>query len=85
VLQVWQSLLSVRQLLLPMEQDVDTWLKFASLCRKNGRNKQAHRTLVALLGGCVACGACGGAGRHKPVDACKVMQWLARRCCTPLL
>ncbi len=49
--QVWQSLLSVRQLVVPMEGDMDSWLKFASLCRKSGRVKQAHRMLVQLLGG----------------------------------
>lgn len=32
--EVWQSLFSVRQLVVPMHEDVDNWLKFASLCRK---------------------------------------------------
>ena len=35
--EVWQSLLSVRSLVLPMHQDTHTWLKFASLCRKSAR------------------------------------------------
>ena len=35
--EVWQALLSVRQLVLPMHSDVHTYLKFASLCRKNSR------------------------------------------------
>ncbi|BDA44527.1 Serine/threonine-protein kinase TOR [Coccomyxa sp. Obi] len=48
--EVWQSLLSVRSLVLPMHQDTHTWLKFASLCRKSGRPKQANRTLRTLLG-----------------------------------
>ena len=39
--EVWQSLLSVRSLVLPMHQDTHTWLKFASLCRKSERPKCA--------------------------------------------
>jgi FAT domain len=35
--QVWQALLSVRSLVLPPSQDVHTYLKFSSLCRKSGR------------------------------------------------
>ena len=46
---MWQSLFSIRQLVVPMEQDVDGWLKFASLCRKSGRVKQAYRMLTDLL------------------------------------
>lgn len=45
----WQALLSVRSLVLPMSEDVDTWLHFASLCRKNGRIHQSHSTLLKLL------------------------------------
>jgi phosphatidylinositol kinase/protein kinase (PI-3 family) len=37
--EVWQALLSVRTLVLPMHEDTHTWLKFASLCRKSGRVK----------------------------------------------
>lgn len=47
--QVWQSLLAVRTLVLPPTEDVETWLKFASLCRKSGRDRQARATLVKLL------------------------------------
>jgi hypothetical protein len=47
--QVWQSLLAVRTLVLPPTDDVETWLKFASLCRKSGRDRQARATLVKLL------------------------------------
>ncbi len=39
---VWQALLSVRQLVLPMHEDAHTHLKFASLCRKSGRVKCAN-------------------------------------------
>ncbi|KAH9295237.1 hypothetical protein KI387_038825, partial [Taxus chinensis] len=47
--EVWQALLVVRALVLPPTEDIDTWLKFASLCRKSGRISQAHSTLVKLL------------------------------------
>ncbi|KAG2491268.1 hypothetical protein HYH03_010473, partial [Edaphochlamys debaryana] len=47
--EVWQSLFSVRSLVVPMAQDVDNWLKFASLCRKSGRQRQAYRMLLQLL------------------------------------
>ncbi|GFZ16853.1 target of rapamycin [Actinidia rufa] len=47
--QVWQALLAVRALVLPPIEDVETWLKFASLCRKSGRISQARSTLVQLL------------------------------------
>jgi hypothetical protein len=48
-LQVWQALLAVRSLVLPPSQDIATWLKFASLCRKSGRVSQSQATLVKLL------------------------------------
>ena len=48
-LQVWQDLFSVRQLVVPMHDDVDNWLKFSSLCRKSGRAKQSERMLLQLL------------------------------------
>lgn len=48
-LQVWQVLLAVRALVLPPTEDIETWIKFASLCRKNGRISQAKSTLVKLL------------------------------------
>ncbi|KAF9622962.1 hypothetical protein IFM89_035677 [Coptis chinensis] len=47
--EVWQALLTVRALVLPPTEDVDTWLKFASLCRKSGRISQARSTLLKLL------------------------------------
>ena len=46
---VWQGLLSVRSLVLPMHEDVDVWLKFAALCRKDNRPRLAVRTLTQLL------------------------------------
>ncbi|XP_020217117.1 serine/threonine-protein kinase TOR [Cajanus cajan] len=47
--EVWQALLAVRALVLPPVEDIETWLKFASLCRKSGRISQAKSTLVKLL------------------------------------
>ncbi|KAK8321522.1 hypothetical protein V6Z11_A12G105800 [Gossypium hirsutum] len=46
---VWQVLLAVRALVLPPTEDIETWRKFASLCRKNGRISQARSTLIKLL------------------------------------
>ncbi|KAL6013161.1 hypothetical protein ACLOJK_003653 [Asimina triloba] len=47
--EVWHALLVVRALVLPPTEDVETWLKFASLCRKSGRISQSRSTLVKLL------------------------------------
>ncbi|KAG5625291.1 hypothetical protein H5410_010509 [Solanum commersonii] len=47
--EVWQVLLAVRALVLPPTEDIETWIKFASLCRKNGRISQARSTLIKLL------------------------------------
>ncbi|XP_065011249.1 serine/threonine-protein kinase TOR [Musa acuminata AAA Group] len=47
--EVWQALLAVRELVLPPSEDIETWLKFASLCRKSGRISQARSTLIKLL------------------------------------
>ncbi|XP_064958656.1 serine/threonine-protein kinase TOR-like isoform X2 [Musa acuminata AAA Group] len=47
--EVWQVLLAVRELVLPPSEDIETWLKFASLCRKSGRISQARSTLIKLL------------------------------------
>ena len=47
--EVWQALLAVRSLALPAREETETWLKFASLNRKAGRARQAHRTLLRLL------------------------------------
>ncbi|XP_063386567.1 serine/threonine-protein kinase mTOR [Cydia fagiglandana] len=46
----WRKILQVRGLVLTPHEDMATWLKFASLCRKSGAPRQAHRTLVMLLG-----------------------------------
>lgn len=47
--EVWQALLDVRSLVLPPTEDAETWIKFASLCRKSGRISQARSTLTKLL------------------------------------
>ncbi|CAL9151414.1 unnamed protein product [Musa hybrid cultivar] len=47
--EVWQTLLAVRELVLPPSEDIETWLKFASLCRKSGRISQTRSTLIKLL------------------------------------
>ncbi|CAG9788845.1 unnamed protein product [Diatraea saccharalis] len=46
----WRKILQVRSLVLTPQDDMATWLKFASLCRKSGAPRQAHGTLVMLLG-----------------------------------
>jgi FKBP12-rapamycin complex-associated protein len=48
--EVWQGLLAVRSLVLPMAEEPDTWTKFASLLQKSGRTRQSNRTLLQLLG-----------------------------------
>ncbi|KAJ4809422.1 Serine/threonine-protein kinase [Rhynchospora pubera] len=47
--EVWQAILAVRELVLPPTEDIETWLKFAHLCRKSGRISQARSTLIKLL------------------------------------
>ncbi|KAK6945935.1 Phosphatidylinositol 3-/4-kinase, catalytic domain [Dillenia turbinata] len=47
--EVWQALLAVRALVLPPTKDIETWLRFSSLCRKSGRISQARSTLIKLL------------------------------------
>lgn len=48
--EVWQALLVVRSLVFPpTDEDSETWLKFASLCRKSSRISQAKSTLIKLL------------------------------------
>lgn len=46
----WRSILSVRSLTLTPQEDQANWIKFASLCRKNGRKDISKKTLVELLG-----------------------------------
>lgn len=46
----WQRIIRVHRLVISPRDDMHTWLKYASLCRKNGSLTLAHKTLVMLLG-----------------------------------
>lgn len=46
----WGNILAVRKLVVRPENDVDVWLKFASLCRKSGKLRLSQKTLDVLLG-----------------------------------
>ena len=37
VVEDWQRIIQVRSLVVTAQEDMNTWLKYASLCRKNGR------------------------------------------------
>jgi len=47
---VWRQVLAVRALAVPPADDVPTWLKFAALCRREGRLSSSLRVITALLG-----------------------------------
>eukprot|EP00163_Fabomonas_tropica_P020651 TRINITY_DN36542_c0_g1_i1.p1 TRINITY_DN36542_c0_g1~~TRINITY_DN36542_c0_g1_i1.p1 ORF type:complete len:924 (+),score=262.11 TRINITY_DN36542_c0_g1_i1:217-2772(+) len=42
--------MAVRSIVLTPQEDLDTWLKFVTLCRKSDRLPLAHQTLVTILG-----------------------------------
>lgn len=46
----WQRILQVHSLVLTPQEDVHTWLKYASLCRSSDSLKLSHKTLTMLLG-----------------------------------
>lgn len=46
-IKTWHRVLSVRSV---VEIDEESWLKFASLCRKSGALRQSHKVLVKLFG-----------------------------------
>lgn len=46
----WQRIIQVHSLVVTPQEDVHTWLKYASLCRKSGSLKLSHKTLTMLLG-----------------------------------
>ncbi|XP_017768823.1 PREDICTED: target of rapamycin [Nicrophorus vespilloides] len=46
----WQRIIQVHSLVLTPKEDMHTWLKYASLCRKSGSLMLSHKTLVMLLG-----------------------------------
>lgn len=55
-------MLAVRSLVLEPAQDAAIWVKFASLCRKQGRRSLAKKTLLNLMGLSVAGYGGGGGG-----------------------
>lgn len=46
---IWQRMLKVRGLVIKPKQDMDMWIKFANLCRKQGRLNLAEKLLNMLL------------------------------------
>lgn len=48
--EAWQEILSVRSLVLPPREDVETWLEFSTICRKSGRLHLSLQVLSNLLG-----------------------------------
>jgi FKBP12-rapamycin complex-associated protein len=48
--EVWHEILSVRSLVVPPRQDIETWLEFSTLCRKSGRLHLSLQVLSNLLG-----------------------------------
>eukprot|EP00834_Sanchytrium_tribonematis_P001859 NODE_49_length_31687_cov_0.791123.p1 type:complete len:2184 gc:universal NODE_49_length_31687_cov_0.791123:15256-8705(-) len=48
--EVWQKVLKVRSLVLQPLEDIDTYLKFCSLCFKSQNQKLALKTLTSLFG-----------------------------------
>ncbi|NP_001171773.1 target of rapamycin isoform 1 [Bombyx mori] len=46
----WRKILQVRSLVMSPREDFQTWLKFASLCRKTGAINQAHKIVISVLG-----------------------------------
>ena len=50
VVEDWQKILQVRSLVLSPQEDMQSWLKYSSLCRKSGHLALSHKTLVMLLG-----------------------------------
>ncbi|XP_075220340.1 serine/threonine-protein kinase Tor [Lycorma delicatula] len=50
VVEDWQKIIQVRTLVVSPQEDMYTWLKYASLCQKSFRLNLSHKTLVMLLG-----------------------------------
>ncbi|XP_023161122.1 serine/threonine-protein kinase Tor [Drosophila hydei] len=46
----WRRIIQVHSLVVKPHEDIHTWLKYASLCRKSGSLNLSHKTLVMLLG-----------------------------------
>jgi len=47
--EVWQRILAVRMVVIHPMDDLDSWLKFSSLCRRSGRLHLARKVLTAHL------------------------------------
>lgn len=47
---VWQRVLKVRALVISPHQDLDSWIKYANLCRKSNRFNLSQKILTNLLG-----------------------------------
>ena len=45
----WQRILQVRSLVLSQQEELKSWIKFASICRKSGKLVLSERTLITLL------------------------------------
>ena len=50
IVEDWQKIIQVHTLVISPQDDMYTWLKYASLCRKSGNIALCHKTLVMLLG-----------------------------------
>ncbi|KAJ1521597.1 hypothetical protein ONE63_003248 [Megalurothrips usitatus] len=50
VVEDWQRIIQVHSLVVSPEEDMHTWLKYASLCRKSSRFMLSKKTLVMLMG-----------------------------------
>lgn len=50
IVEDWQKIMQVHSLVVSPQEDMKSWLKYASLCRRAGRLALSHRTLVMLLG-----------------------------------
>ncbi|KAL9656580.1 hypothetical protein ABK040_012162 [Willaertia magna] len=47
----WQNVLYVRKLLIPEQEDLSTWLKFASICRKSNKLRLSEKAFKNLVPG----------------------------------
>jgi len=50
IVEDWQKIIQVHTLVVSPHDDMYTWLKYASLCRKSGSLMLCHKTLVMLMG-----------------------------------
>lgn len=47
---IWEDIMSVRSLVLSPREDMETWLSFATICRRHGRLHLSLKVLTTLLG-----------------------------------